>query len=77
MNYIGLNRQIWNNNLKSVILLILFPLVILVLVWLFVFLVQPSSDLRLETANDMFLRSIPFVINGRTERKIVYYEYGR
>jgi heat shock protein HtpX len=64
MNYIGLNRQIWNNNLKSVILLILFPLVILVLVWLFVFLVQPSSDLRLETANDMFLRSIPFVIAG-------------
>lgn len=64
MNYIGLNRQIWNNNIKSVILLILFPLVILVLVWLFVFLVQPSSDLRLETANDMFLRSIPFVIAG-------------
>ena len=64
MNYIGLNRQIWNNNIKSVILLILFPVVILVLVWLFVFLVQPSSDLRLETANDMFLRSFPFVIAG-------------
>lgn len=45
-------------------LLILFPLVILVLVWLFVFLVQPESSLRLETANDMFLRSIPFVIAG-------------
>ena len=64
MKYIGLNRQIWNNNIKSVILLILFPVVILVLVWLFVFLVQPSSDLRLETANDMFLRSFPFVIAG-------------
>ena len=45
-------------------LLILFPLVILVLVWLFVFLVQPESSLRLETANDMFLRSFPFVIAG-------------
>jgi heat shock protein HtpX len=64
MKYIGLNSQIWNNNIKSVILLILFPLVILALVWLFVFLVQPASDLRLETANDMFLRSIPFVIAG-------------
>ncbi|MRR23853.1 protease, partial [bacterium] len=64
MKYIGLNRQIWNNNIKSVILLILFPLVIMVLVWLFVFLVQPSSELRLETANDMFLRSFPFVIAG-------------
>ncbi len=64
MKYIGLNRQIWNNNIKSVILLILFPLVILLLVWLFVFLVQPQSELRLETANDMFLRSIPFVLAG-------------
>lgn len=64
MNYIGLNRQIWNNNIKSVILLILFPLVILALVWLFVFLVQPSSEPRLETANVMFLRSFPFVIAG-------------
>lgn len=64
MKYIGLNRQIWNNNIKSVILLILFPLVILVLVWLFVFLVQPASDLRLENANDMFLRAIPFVVAG-------------
>lgn len=64
MKYIGLNRQIWNNNIKSVILLILFPLVILGLVWLFVFLVQPTSEFRLETANDIFLRSIPFVIAG-------------
>jgi len=64
MKYIGLNRQIWNNNIKSVILLILFPMVILALVWLFVFLVQPASDLRIETANDMFLRAIPFVIAG-------------
>ncbi len=64
MKYIGLNRQIWNNNIKSVILLILFPMVILILVWLFVFLVQPSSEPRLERANDMFLRSIPFVIAG-------------
>jgi heat shock protein HtpX len=64
MKYIGLNRQIWNNNIKSVILLILFPMVILALVWLFVFLVQPASDLRIETANDMFLKAIPFVIAG-------------
>ncbi len=64
MSYIGLNRQIWNNNIKSVILLILFPLVIMGLVWLFVFLVQPASDMRIETANDMFLRSVPFVIAG-------------
>jgi len=64
MKYIGLNRQVWNNNIKSVILLILFPLVILGLVWLFVFLVQSSSDFNVERANDLFIRSAPFVIAG-------------
>jgi hypothetical protein len=37
MKYVGLQTQIWNNNLKSTILLIMFPLVILGLAWLFIF----------------------------------------
>jgi len=64
MTYIGLNRQIWNNNLKSVTLLILFPVVILGLVWLFIFLVQQAPDARLEVANSMFVRSAPWVVAG-------------
>lgn len=64
MKYIGLNRQIWNNNIKSVILLILFPVVILGLVWLFVFLIQPLEEYRIERANQLFLTSLPWVIAG-------------
>jgi heat shock protein HtpX len=64
MRYIGLNRQIWNNNLKSVILLILFPLVILGLVWLFIFLIQPASGFSVEMVNQVFLKSIPWVASG-------------
>ena len=61
MKYTGLNQQIWNNNFKSVVLLILFPAVIFGLVWLFVFFVQPEPGFRVETANRMFLRNIPWV----------------
>jgi heat shock protein HtpX len=61
MKYTGLNRQIWNNNFKSVVLLILFPAVIFGLVWLFVFFVQPDPGFRIATANQMFLRNIPWV----------------
>lgn len=64
MKYVGLNRQIWNNNIKSVILLILFPLVILGLVWLFILLIQPASGFNVETANRLFFRAIPWVAVG-------------
>ncbi len=64
MKYAGLNTQIWNNNLKSVILLILFPVVLLGLVWLFVFFVQPTPENRIAGANSMFIRSVPWVVIG-------------
>ena len=64
MKYTGLSRQIWNNNIKSVVLLILFPFVIMGLVWLFVFLVQPLNDYRLDRANQLFLTSLSWVIAG-------------
>jgi heat shock protein HtpX len=37
MNYTGLQNQIWKNNSKSILLLILFPLVLFGLIWLFFF----------------------------------------
>jgi heat shock protein HtpX len=64
MKYIGLNRQVWNNNIKSVILLILFPIVILGLVWLFIYFLQPAAEASLETANSTFLRAVPWVTSG-------------
>lgn len=64
MRYIGINRQIWNNNLKSVILLILFPAVIFGLVWIFIFLINPDPEYRLQYANQAFLRTIPWISIG-------------
>jgi len=64
MKYIGLNSQIRRNNFKSLLLLILFPIVILLLVWLFVFLVQPLNEYRIERTNQIFLTSLPWVIAG-------------
>jgi len=64
MKYVGLNKQIWNNNIKSVILLILFPAVIMGLVWLFAFFIQPSGEYSLTAANQMFSRTIPWVSIG-------------
>lgn len=64
MKYIGINRQIWNNNLKSVALLILFPVVIFGLVWLFIFLVRPEPEYRLAYANETFVRTIPWISIG-------------
>jgi heat shock protein HtpX len=42
MKYVGLQTQIWNNNLKSTILLVMFPLVILGLAWLFIYFTRPE-----------------------------------
>jgi heat shock protein HtpX len=64
MKYIGLNRQIWNNNLKSVLLLILFPAVIFGLVWLFIFLVQSDAGFKVAYTNQWFMRTIPWVSIG-------------
>lgn len=61
MKYIGINTQIWKNNIKSVILLILFPVVVLALVWLFVFFTREQPDYRLYEANVVFIRYVPWV----------------
>lgn len=61
MKYIGLQSQIWKNNTRSVLLLILFPLVMFALVMVF-FLVysayQPEAGID---PVDGFFRTIPWV----------------
>ena len=37
MKYVGLHSQIRKNNIKSIFFLILFPTVLFILVWLFLF----------------------------------------
>jgi heat shock protein HtpX len=61
MKYIGLNRQIWSNNFKSVALLILFPAVIFALVWIFIFVVYPEPEYRIASSNQTFIRTVPWI----------------
>jgi heat shock protein HtpX len=62
MKYTGLQTQIWNNNLKSTILLILFPLVILGLAWLFIYLTTPHQSTV--EVNRAFLGVAPWLVTG-------------
>jgi heat shock protein HtpX len=61
MKYTGLNTQIWSNNFKSVVLLILFPVVIFILVWLFIFLIPQEQEYRFAYSNQTFIRIMPWV----------------
>jgi heat shock protein HtpX len=66
MKYIGLQTQIRRNNLKSIVLLIAFPALLLALVWLF-FLILFESDSNqdftqnLTFVNQEFLKTVPVV----------------
>lgn len=65
MNYVGLQSQIWRNNFNSIILLILFPIVLLAMVWLFIFLVgKQHQGFTFDAANYAFLRTFPWVTFG-------------
>lgn len=61
MKYVGLQSQIWKNNIKSVVLLILFPVVIFVLVWIFFYFMQQQPVQRLYYTNLNFLHFIPWI----------------
>ena len=64
MKYVGLQSQIWKNNTRSVILLILFPLVLFALVmifWIIYSAYQPEAEIDPVSG---FLRTIPFVAAG-------------
>lgn len=64
MKYVGLQTQIWRNNIKSTILLIAFPILLLSLTWLFFYFFFYGSEFQIEESNDYFLRIGPFVIGG-------------
>jgi heat shock protein HtpX len=62
MKYVGLHTQIRKNNLRSLLLLVLFPAIVFLLVWVFFFFItgqQPEQ--RLYNANSNFLRFIPWI----------------
>ncbi|MDQ3394913.1 MAG: M48 family metallopeptidase [Bacteroidota bacterium] len=62
--YIGIQGQIRRNNLRSVLLLAAFPLLILAVVWVFFYLTNYSQEgpPQASMVNDYFVSTIPGVI---------------
>ena len=64
MSYVGLQSQIWKNNIRSTVLLILFPLVIMALVFVFWLIYSMyQTEPEIDPVNS-FLRTIPWVAAG-------------
>ncbi len=73
MEYVGLQTQIYRNNMRSVLLLVAFPVLVLGLVWLFYFLLFyfggdntagiTTGDL-VERTHVYFVDSLPYVVIG-------------
>lgn len=76
MRYVGMQTQIRRNNIKSLLLLLLFPVIILLTVWVFLALVNylgngyygPDGDIVHQvdyvTVNYYFLKTLPWVVGG-------------
>jgi heat shock protein HtpX len=61
MKYVGLHTQIQRNNIKSILLLALFPAIIFLLVWLFIFFTLEQPELRVYYTNQNFLKVVPWI----------------
>lgn len=76
MKYVGMQAQIRHNNMYSILLLLMFPLIILGTVWVFLAIVNYLDSqyydshgnvvhtLHTGVVNDYFLNTIPWVIIG-------------
>ena len=62
MKYVGLQAQKRKNNFKSTLLLVLFPCIILLLVWIFFQIVFGQYNEGTNYSNIMFLESLPWVV---------------
>ncbi|SFG20110.1 M48 family metallopeptidase [Prevotella sp. KH2C16] len=76
MRYVGMLTQIRRNNMMSILLLLMFPVIILGMVWVFLALLNFFGNgnydeygnvvhqLDIETVNYYFLTSLPWVVGG-------------
>jgi heat shock protein HtpX len=65
MNYVGLQSQIWKNNSRSVLLLVMFPLIFFGLAWLFFFFMSyKQEEFSLDNVNTEFIYTIPWITIG-------------
>lgn len=87
MRYVGIYTQISRNNTLSMLLLLLFPIIILGMVWVFIFLVSYFGggyydasgnyvhEISWELINYYFLTTIPWVIVGVTIWFVIAYSF--
>lgn len=61
MKYVGLQSQIWSNNIKSTLLLILFPLVFFILAWIFFYLISDAENRAVTNTFSQFLVALPWI----------------
>lgn len=67
MKYYGLQSQIRKNNMNSVVLLLMFPLVFYALAWLFFLLMSRgigNQEMNLAFVNRSFLHTVPWITIG-------------
>lgn len=76
MRYVGMQSQISRNNRNSMLLLLMFPLIILGMVWVFLALLNYFDSamydeygnvihtLNTDVVNDYFLSALPWVVGG-------------
>jgi heat shock protein HtpX len=64
MKYVGLQSQIWKNNTNSILLLILFPLVLYGLVFIFFFAANIADPELVLDPVEGFLSTIPWITVG-------------
>jgi heat shock protein HtpX len=68
MKYAGLQGQIWKNNTRSFFLLIMFPIVLYGLTWVFFAAlgIQSQEGFNIDRVNRQFIYSIPWITIGVT-----------
>jgi heat shock protein HtpX len=65
MNYVGLQSQIWKNNSRSVLLLVMFPIIFFGLAWLFFFFMSFNKEnFSVDSVNTEFLYTLPWISIG-------------
>ena len=65
MNYVGLQSQIWKNNSRSVLLLVMFPIIFFGLAWLFFFFMSYNQEnFSIDNINREFMYTMPWISIG-------------
>ena len=65
MEFVGLQTQIWRNNTLSVLLMVMFPVLLLALLWVILFfMMQDREDFSISLLNGYWITALPFVVGA-------------